>query len=321
MTPNYKATLKAARGLFLTLLCSLCVSSCFTGVESTPKIGKSELKHQNADNVTPEQKFLADIAAPTFGQWTAGKELVVTDSKIGMIFAPSAYSMDFKPGDVLLFVDSQEVNSPVGKAVDLTFNKKGDVAPLIYRINSSLEELNGRSEVEIPFTVDPIIAEEVNNRLRDRQLYIITPRWYDSNGNIATRVKYVPVTILEAIPGNQDFPVKVIFSPKYKSLPEDAVYSVFMTVGTGNRAPRNFDTLFSLNDPRKNYSHITDENWEAIIENRVRQGMTREEARLALGSPNDVDRVHDYSSVYEKWTYDGGVYLIFNDGILESFRR
>lgn len=316
-----KVFAKAVRALSPALLFMLCLSSCFTGVESTPKIGKSDLKNSNADVQTPEQKFLADIQPIPYKEWKPGKELIVTDSKIGIIFAPLPDLPSINPGDRIVFVDAQEVASPVGKAVDLTFNLKGDFTPLVYRINSSKEELEERAEVEIPFTVDPLLAQEVNQRLAGKTVYITTPRWYDTRDNIATRVKYIPVKVLEAVPGNQDFPVKVLFAPDYKSLPPDAVYSVFMTIGSSKSASRNFDTMFSLTDPRKNYSHILDENWIAIIENRVRPGMTREEARLALGSPNDVDRGHDYSSVYEKWVYDGGIYLIFRDGILESFRR
>lgn len=93
-----------------------------------------------------------------------------------------------------------------------------------------------------------------------------------------------------------------------------------MTTGTDRSSTRNFATLFSLTDPRLRYPAITDENWEAITYSRVRPYMTRDEARMAVGSPNEIDRGRNYSAAYERWIYPNGAYLIFEDGLLKSFR-
>ncbi|MDE6343972.1 MAG: hypothetical protein K2L69_04485, partial [Muribaculaceae bacterium] len=61
--------------------------------------------------------------------------------------------------------------------------------------------------------------------------------------------------------------------------------------------------------------------WRAIVEGRLKKGMTRDLVRLSLGSPKDILRGHDYSSAYERWEYDGGIYLVFRDGLLEEFRK
>ena len=48
--------------------------------------------------------------------------------------------------------------------------------------------------------------------------------------------------------------------------------------------------------------------------------MPRDECRLSLGAPKDVDYGRSYSSAYEQWTYSNGAYLIFEDGLLKRYR-
>ena len=49
--------------------------------------------------------------------------------------------------------------------------------------------------------------------------------------------------------------------------------------------------------------------------------MTKQEVSLALGAPKLVDRGHDQASLYERWVYPDGVYVIFQDGLVEKFNR
>ena len=300
----------------MLLLLMTTTAACFTGVESTPTIGSRDIKKHVS--VTAEQKYFDDVYPEPISQWSPGKKFLVTDSRIDMIFQPGTIAANLHMGDILTFESLTEATSPTGSAVDIIFSTPSNPS-LQYRVNAPLHEVTEREEVEIPFTVELDIADKVRDRLIDKTFYIVTPRWYDSAGNPVTRKKFVPVVVSAVEPGNFDFPVKVSFSP----VPTEAnrTYSVYMSVGNGTRSTRNFDTLFSLTDPHERYQSITDDTWQAIIEGRIMPGMTRDEARLSLGSPKEVDRGHDYSSVYEKWTYDGGVYLIFRDNILESYRR
>lgn len=311
---------RAAHTFLCAPLLMLFLTSCFTGVESTPKIGASEVRHRSVAT-TDEQLYLDQIVPEQFESWKPGKRFVVADSKIALIFQPSTFRKDILPGDTLLFVKSEEVVSPVGTAVEITFTPVHDQTSLVYRQNATLSELKQRRQVDIPFTVDLDLVENVREKLKGETYYLITPRWLDENLNLVTRYKFIPAKITEVVPGTSEFPVRIIFEPEYEKIEPGTSYSTYMTLGFTAAATRNFSTLFSLKNPRRKYSQITDENWTAIIEDKVLPGMTREEARLALGNPNDVDKGHDYSSIYEKWTYDGGIYLIFRDGLLETFRR
>ncbi|QCD41540.1 hypothetical protein E7747_04035 [Duncaniella dubosii] len=61
--------------------------------------------------------------------------------------------------------------------------------------------------------------------------------------------------------------------------------------------------------------------WDKIINGRVALDMTREECRLALGAPREVDRGADNSYIREVWLYENGIYLVFEDGILKLYRH
>lgn len=306
--------------LAATALLALFFQGCFTGVESTPRIGNSELRRQNASAPSAEKLYLADVATDPLPNWRRGKEFMVEDAKVALNFGTSSTGIDFTPGDVIEYIETLPAVSPMGEATDLVFSKKGSSQRLVYRINASAQELAEREVVELPFTVDLDISMRLRDRLVGNTYYILTPRWLDATLKNTTRRKFIPVKVTGVYAGNSDFPVRVQFEVEEKS-GRNATYSVYMTVGDGRRATRNFESLFSLTDPREKYSTIQDEVWNAIVEGRLVKHMTRDEVRLSLGSPKDIIRGHDYSSTYERWEYDGGVYLIFRDGLLEEFRR
>ena len=94
-----------------------------------------------------------------------------------------------------------------------------------------------------------------------------------------------------------------------------------MSVGKGRGATRTFDSLFAFDNPRNRYPEIKDDVWELITRSRVREGMTRDECRLALGQPSDILRIPTYGGMQERWTYTDGIFLIFDDGFLTKYRR
>ena len=50
--------------------------------------------------------------------------------------------------------------------------------------------------------------------------------------------------------------------------------------------------------------------------------MTKEECRLSIGPPDNLERIPTYNGVREYWYYSNGTYLIFDEeGLLTTFRR
>ena len=82
-----------------------------------------------------------------------------------------------------------------------------------------------------------------------------------------------------------------------------------------------FDKLFSFTDIRKSYKTITDVNWERIINGQIAVGMTKDECSLSLGNPSSIERMPTHGGMYERWSYDNGEYVIFEDGLLVQFRQ
>lgn len=292
------------------------VASCFTGIESTPRITDKDVSRRHVVT-TDEDRFLSSVAPQPLAQWEPGKQFYVTDSKISLALEPGAASP--QPGSILRYLSSRAVTSLTGgDDTELVFaDPSGGDA--VYRINASQAELEGRRSVSVPFTIELSMVDSVRSRLVGRELYVRTSLWYDSIGNALTGLKYIPVRVTSVEPGNLVYPVKVTFAADNKDCPASA--SVFMSVGDAMHSARNFPSLFSFTNPRDRYPMITDANWDRIIHGRVALEMTRDECRLALGSPSHIDRYQGTSAYGERWTYENGVYLIFFDGILSSFRQ
>ncbi|MDE6049597.1 MAG: hypothetical protein K2G09_07895 [Paramuribaculum sp.] len=298
--------------LFCLTLLALC-SSCFTGVESTPKISAESVEKTLPGNIA-EQKYLGDISGESPGAWKPGKGFNVTDSRIVIIFNPGA--PELYPGDVIYFKGMREGVSLTGEPmVEIQFVDSKS-REMTYRVDSSEGALKSRQSIEVPFTVENSVVDSVKARMKGHTFYILTPVWYDMREQSFTGRKYVPVKILDVLPGNSVYPIKLVIADEYGDN-----FVLFMSVGVSLKAPRGFHKLFSLTDPRLRYPLIRDEVWQNIINNRIAIDMTLDECRLALGAPAKVVRRADQSTLYEIWTYENGVYLLFRDGILSEYRR
>lgn len=307
------------RGVFgiLTVLYACGMTSCFTGIESTPKISDKDLSRERIV-VSDEDKYLSDVRHEPFKDWEKGKLLFVTDRRINLALEPTSNPIPDN-GDYLAYERFREVPSLTGTRDTEIVLVDSHGREFAHRVNASPDELSVRNKVDIPFTIDMSIVDRTKEMLVGKTLYLRTSMWFDSDGNATSGLKYVPVAIIDVEPGNTVYPVKVKF--RVKDYPESQPAYVFMSVGDSAKSTRNFASLFYFDDPRKRYPQISDENWDYIIHSRVAPYMTREECRLALGSPASIDRHHGTNTYSERWNYENGVYLIFDDGILRNFRK
>lgn len=309
--------MKGASLITVSAVISMALTGCFTGVESTPKITTSDVKRENV-HVTEEQKWLADVNPEPFSQWKPGKEFYVTDNKITLVLNPVYTEMAPLEKATIRYKGYREVLAVTGEtSTELLFDSPEGVE-LVYRVDMSPQTLESRQWVDVPFTIEQSVIDRTADMMTGKHLWVLTSGWYDINDRAIQGRRFVPVTVSAVLPGNTVYPVTLEFTPD--SHPH-IKFHLFMSVGNNNRLMRPFASLFSFTDPRIKYPAITDETWQLIIDGRVATGMTRDECRLALGSPKDVDRQSGYSSVHERWTYENGIYLIFEDGMLTRFRR
>ena len=164
-----------------------------------------------------------------------------------------------------------------------------------------------------------------DNLLRGQRLFTASADWFDGNGTDVAGLRHIEVRVDSVVPGNHLYPAAVCFTVENPEMAAMAHCSgqqrrFYMSVGGSGVAARTFDRLFSIRNPRRQYPSITDEVWNLIIQSKVQSGMTRDECRLALGSPNDIRRVPTHSGMREIWTYSDGVYFVFDEGLLSDFR-
>ncbi|MDE5595496.1 MAG: DUF2845 domain-containing protein [Muribaculaceae bacterium] len=304
--------------IFSVVLVATLFTSCFTGIESTPRISSGDVRKRDAAVSTPEQLFLSDVHPQRPSEWQSGKRFYITDDKVSIIFQSQKAHIDSLTGKDLVFSRFENVPSVTGTgATVLVFNVNGYDGEMRYHINFPIDDIMSRDRLEVPFSVERSVIEKVDSAMRGNDYYISTPKWFAAGDNHAVPGRrHIPVKITHVEPGTYIYPLRVFFVPTGTS----EEYWIPMTIGDDKASTRNFSTVFNFENPRKRYPQITDETWELIINSRVTNGMTRDECRLALGAPNSYRTIPVYNAVVEQWSYDDGLYLIFEDGILTRYR-
>ena len=298
------------------VLVLLLLTSCFTGVESTKKIELSKEDIKYIKN-TPEDTFLNKIIPTPHIEWEIGKKFIATDNRTALIFDSNYITSDYEKlglgGKTLSFVGIDYHTMIDGtKSIVLKFSDGKN----IFSFNTKQNENELFYSSEIPLMIDLDLVESTKRILCGLKLWTLSSLWYDVNGEKTSGQKFVPISIIDVLPGDKVFPIKIIFKDSFNKS-----YSMFMNVGNSGVDSRSFSNLFSLSDPYEKYSHIDKDIWNLIQNGQIRNGMTKEECRLALGSPKEVNKGHNYSSTLELWQYTDGVYLQFQDGLLINYRQ
>ena len=302
----------------LAILAGVVLHSCFTGVETTKKITDNDVRRAIQEIERDKTDKSLAVFADSLPAWNDGKCFWVVDDKARLIFSPSQdYNLDTLPllGKQLYYVgygtrrlmDNSEI-------VDIHFSDGAHL--LSYPTGKSYNDLC-KSKLTIPFLVDDDMVRYYGSQLEGKTVYVKTPLWLDieGGGQIGGR-RFIPVVITAVRPGDKVHPLRVEFRAADNS--EEAF--VWMKEPGSDGAGRDFDSLFSLTDVRKQYPDISSTIWGNIVNGKVTEGMTKEECRLAMGNPVNVRQLPDQNGLKEYWYYDGGRYLFFVDGLLKEFR-
>lgn len=296
--------------------------SCFTGIESTPKISYKDVRREDA-GISAEEEYGRRFRTPAYRDWNSGDLFLVADSKADMAYTPQrSGGMPARKNDLLRYCGTRSVPSIVGgTTAELLFVRLPEATDtLIYRPGVSEATLRDRESFHVPFLVNLQAVSTADELLHGRYVYTRTTRWLDDDSREIDGRKFLKVRIDSVLPYDENYPYMVCFSSA-ENTPERGALLMAPTPTDDTPALRGFATLFLLSDPRTDYPQITDENWQLIRRGRVAEGMTQQEARLALGAPKEVDRAHDRSFQYERWGYSDGLFLIFEDGILTRLNR
>lgn len=294
---------------------ALALQGCFTGIESTPRITAGEVRRQDAARLTPEMQFLATVAPQPPAQWQRGKQFHVADNRFAKLFPYTDSRADSLEGTAITYIGMQEAPSLTGEGATTIILTTAKADTLMYRVDASPATIASRTRLEIPFTIELDPVQAADSLMRGHIYYISTPLWRTVDGRSRPGLRHVPVSIERVEPGIDGiYPAAVIFSH------EGDTAMVMMSLGGTAGTPRSFASLFSFTNPRDAFPHISDEVWQLIVHSRVQHAMTRDECRLALGTPTRTEQIPTTAGMVERWSYGDGIYLIFEDGALTSYR-
>lgn len=299
------------------LMC--CMSSCFTGIESTKKINLSREDRRLAEP-TPEEKFMAQLRPSPLKEWPEGKDFIVSDNRALLVIVPQSGISPIPPdsikGKIMQF---QGVESKINAAGDLNVALVFSDGMYLYAYNTGKEFEDAMENVrsdQVPMLIDEDMVDQARKLLIGKNFFTRSDLWYDKDGNRVNGRKFVEVTIKDVQPGDMVFPLKLQFMDD-----KGDIAFMFMNYGSADNESRGFHNLFSLSDIKKHYPNIDSQTWDFISRSQVKEGMTKEEVKLALGNPLDINSGHDYSQTLDIWSYDNGRVLWFEDGRLTKIRQ
>lgn len=300
------------------LILFLCVSTgCNTGIESTKTITFSRDDRKRLAP-TPEEKLMEDLRSQVLSEWSKGKRFLVSDNRVSVVFDP--YSVNPDEGDLagkVIEYEGVATKTTPGGADEAVIVFKDGSRILQYSTGKTPEvAATSISGMDVPMLIDLDLVEKARKILLGKKVWTRSQLWYDTDENKIDGRKFVAVDITDITPGTMVFPLKISIIDE-KGNP--AV--MYMNAGGAGNESRTFQNLFSLTDPKIKFPGIQDEVWSLIQQGKVRPGMTKEECKLSLGNPSDVNSGHDWNSTIDLWQYTNGTFLRFQDGVLVDFRN
>ncbi len=304
----------------VSLVLALSVSSCGTGIEVTEHVTDKDVhKVMDKNNHVHIQPVTLEAYADSVPAWRPGqKRFWVTDNQVRLLFDGGSSDLASHPiaGHVLVY-DGYETGSLYDDrmTINLKFVDSDNGESLLYRTGKTLEEF-GRG-FSIPMMIDMDMVEHIAQQVVGKQFYIRSSIWYDrENEQMINGRHFIQVHIDDVKPGNSVMPLRVLFTTT-----DTQQRAMVWMNGYSSAIPgRDFDSLFDESDPHLNYPTISAAHWQLITQSQVIEGMTKEECRLAMGSPNRISQNPDQGGMREYWYYEGGSYLFFIDGLLSQFR-
>lgn len=297
------------------LIASLSLTAC---ASSGAVFSDKELKERVA--LSPEQQFEIDnFITYNCTEWERDKPFLYVADELNMLLQPIAGGTPPVRSyrNKLFTFHSMSEESPYGVPhASLVFECEGELYK--FDTNRGFDSLLDKSYTPfLPHMVSLDRVERAKKVLIGKKLYIKTAVWYNENQTMKSGRKMVPITITDVVAGTERLSAFIQFidvkgntSYVFMNLPSSDFSKQYLT----------FHRLFDFENPRLAYPLITDKHWELITQSKVCVGMTKDECRLSLGLPTEVNRVPTYTGLVERWHYASGMYYVFEDGILTQAR-
>lgn len=263
-----------------------------------------------------EQVYASSLQGTPLSEWETGKKFMAMSDRALYIFEPSGTMQENLKGKIITYLGIDRHTNPDLKDECVIIFTDGN-NQLRYRTKKTTDEaLKEIDSSKLPLLSDLDLVERWKQKLTEKTLWTKTNLWYDNNGYRLPGLKFAKVTVEDVLPTSGDFPMKVkIYGPSG----EEAYLNMNYTSDIYDS--RNFAAVFFLSDPKSKYPNITDEMWTLIQQGKVGAGMTKEECKLSIGNPDELQSGHSRSQTMDIWQYNDGTYLMFEDGLLTRFRQ
>ena len=299
----------------------LLMASCGTGIEVTEHVTDKDVQRVMDKIDTRQPAVTLEAYIDSLPAWKVGKRFWVADDRVTQMLADTdGYDKDtlHLAGHVLTYQGASKSGlflNGDNRRLYIDFEDEETGSYLHYRVKAP-EASHAISS--LPMLIDLDMVDHVARQLVGKEFYVRTPIWYDTQTEqMMDGRHFIKVRIDSVLPGNAVLPLRVLCTTA--DTREQAM--VWMNDNLSTMLGRDFDAMFSVANPHESYPTITDANWERITRGQVVEGMTKEECRLALGSPKGISERPDQAGMREYWYYDGGAYLYFVDGLLSQFRK
>ena len=293
-------------------------NSCFTGVETTRKITGDDAVKIGINTDSQGGSRLDSLVPAKFKDWEIGKRFYVTDNNIKIVLYSQKLNLDTISfiNKTLVYNGYVEENRIGVEKLAYVILKDSSGSEFYYKTGKTISELRDSSYLfKIPFTIDCDMVESVKNNLNGDSLYIKSPIWFNESGEQTRGFKFEKIKILDVLPGNKVYSINVKFEYNGKTS------YIYLSTKDNSVSSRLFSSIFSFTNPHLIYPLITDEVWSMIKRGEIKKYMTKDECKLSIGLPNDVNKIPTYNGLEEYWFYENGVYLLFRDGLLTEFRK
>lgn len=298
----------------------LFMASCGTGIEVTERVTDKDVQRVMEQTEARMPSSMLTDYVDSVPAWKPGKRFWVASDQVRQLFSCSReFDIDTVKlaGHELTYVGYDTGGLYDNRqTVNLLFSDETGDKSFVYRTGKTIGEF--RPGFSIPMLIDMDMVNHIAKQVVGKDYFIRTPIWYDRRSEqMMDGRHFIKVHIDSVQPGNEVMPLRVLFTTA--DTREQAM--VWMSGFGSMMHGRDFDALFVAADPHSAYPTISDATWELITRGQVTIGMTKEECRLALGSPKRINENPDQGGMREYWYYDGGSYLYFVDGLLSQFRR
>jgi TonB family protein len=134
--------------------------------------------------------------------------------------------------------------------------------------------------------------------------------------------KFSPLKVVDVVVGwFSDNPIRLIL----RSETGEEGYVDVSISGTNSgkqlASLSHIDKSFSLTDPKNGHQDWPQAVWDAIQEEKVALGMTKDQVTMSWGRPKSIDQTVTAGGKSEQWIYGNGAYVYFTGGFVSGIQN